>query len=156
MNVILSPKLIPIWHCVVIPTPNAEAIAWIYLGEIVTRDRIHRTRDSIFGNEVRPKPTSPGHAYGYSSPKLRSWLPRAPAKTASTPREPVTISLQQPHALPSATLGKEAPSNLFTVKPALPSAKSRALGKGFAECQAGTRQMIDGRWPKAHAVLIFF
>ena len=58
--------------------------------------------------------------------------------------------------MPSATLGKDAPSNLFTIKLALPSAKSRALGKGFAECQAGTRQRIDVRWPKPHAVLIFF
>ena len=52
-----------------IPAPNAEAIAWIYLDEMLMRDRAHHTRDSIFGNEVRPKPTSPGHAYGHSSPK---------------------------------------------------------------------------------------
>ena len=32
----------------------------------------------------------------------------------------------------SATLGKEPPSNPLSIKAALPSAKFRALGKGFA------------------------
>ena len=75
---------------------------------------------------------------------------------AECPMHSAKVPMHSANPLPSATLGKEAPSNLFTVKPALPSAKSRALGKGFAECQAGTRQRIDGRWPKAHAVLNFF
>ena len=65
-------------------------------------------------------------------------------------------ALHSAKPLPSATLGKEPPSNPLPVKAALPSAKFRTLGKGFAECQAGTRQRIDGCWPKAHAVLIFF
>jgi len=75
---------------------------------------------------------------------------------AECPMHSAKVPMHSANPLPSATLGKEAPSNLFTVKPALPSAKSRALGKGFAECQASTRQRIDGRWPMAHAVLNFF
>ena len=58
-------------------------------------------------------------------------------------------ALHSAKSLPSATLGKEPPSNPLPVKAALPSAKFRALGKGFAECRAGTRQRFDavGRWP---------
>jgi hypothetical protein len=67
-------------HDVVISAPDAKAIAWIYLGERLTRDRTHHIGDSMFGNEIRPKPTSPGHAYGRSSPKPQHWLPGAPAK----------------------------------------------------------------------------
>ena len=86
------------WLCstcfgVVISACNVEVIAWIYLDEMLTRDRTHHTGDSMFGNEVRPKPTSPGHAYGRSSPKPRHRPPGAPAKIASTPREPVTFVL---------------------------------------------------------------
>ena len=80
----------------------------------------------------------------------------AATRFAECPMHSAKAPMHSANPLPSATLGKEAPSNLFTVKPALPSAKSRALGKGFAECQADTLQRIDGRWPKAHAVLIFF
>jgi hypothetical protein len=39
----------------------------------------------MFGNEVQPKPTSLGHAYGRSSPKSRHRPPGPPAKIASTP-----------------------------------------------------------------------
>jgi hypothetical protein len=39
----------------------------------------------MFGNEVQPKPTSPGHAYGRSFPKSRHRPLGAPAKIASTP-----------------------------------------------------------------------
>jgi hypothetical protein len=52
-------------------------------------------------------------------------------------------TLHSSKPLPSATLGKEAPSKPFTVNPALPSAKSRAFDKGFAECRAVTRQRFD-------------
>ena len=80
----------------------------------------------------------------------------AATRFAECPMHSAKAPMHSANPLLSTTLGKEAPSNIFTVKPALLSAKSRALGKGFAECQAGTRQRIDGRWPKAHAVLIFF
>jgi hypothetical protein len=49
--------------------------------------------------------------------------------------------------LPSATLGKEAPSKSLTVKAALSSAESHALAKGFAECRAGTQQIFDAVHP---------
>ena len=51
--------------------------------------------------------------------------------------------------LSSATLAKEPPLNPLPAKAALPSAKFWALGKGFAECRAGTRQRFDtvGRRP---------
>jgi hypothetical protein len=52
-------------------------------------------------------------------------------------------TLHSAKPLSSATLGKEAPSKPFTVKPAFPSAKSRALGKGFAECHVVIRQRFD-------------
>ena len=80
----------------------------------------------------------------------------AATRFAECPMHSAKAPMHSANPLPSATLGKEAPSNLFTVKPALPSVKSRALGKDFAECQASTRQRIDGRWPMAHAVLNFF
>jgi hypothetical protein len=103
-SVILSPKLIPlhIHECRIVSEADSymtllwyrrltRAIAWIYLDEMVTRDRIHRTRDSIFGNEVRPKPTSSGHAYERSSLKLRHRPPGALGRAAGTPCEPVTM-----------------------------------------------------------------
>ena len=52
-------------------------------------------------------------------------------------------ALHSAKPLPSATLGKEPPSNPLPVEAALPSAKFRALGKDFAECRAGTRQRFD-------------
>ena len=52
-------------------------------------------------------------------------------------------ALHSTKPLPSATLGKEPPSNPLPVKAALPSVKFRAFGKGFAECRAGTRQRFD-------------
>jgi len=48
--------------------------------------------------------------------------------------------LHSAKALPSATLGKEQTAKPHPAKGSLPSAVCRALGKGFAECQDGTRQ----------------
>jgi hypothetical protein len=67
---------------------------WIYRDEVapITYDN----GDTIFGNEVQPKPTSPGHDYGRNSPnrntgRSRSW------QYAVFPCEPVAMSswLQQ-------------------------------------------------------------
>ena len=49
-------------------------------------------------------------------------------------------SLLETRSLPSATLGKEQMAKPHPAKGSLPSAVCRALGKGFAECQDGTRQ----------------
>jgi len=48
--------------------------------------------------------------------------------------------LHSAKALPSATLGKEQTAKPHPAKGSLPSVVCRALGKGFAECQDGTRQ----------------
>ena len=50
---------------------------------------------------------------------------------------------------PSATLGEEPLANPPTGKAPSPSVENRALGKGFAECRAGTREIFDavGRRP---------
>jgi hypothetical protein len=55
---------------------------WIYRDEFapITDDN----RDTIFGNEVQPKPTSPGHDYGRSSPTATPAAPD-PGNTSSSP-----------------------------------------------------------------------
>ena len=65
-------------------------------------------------------------------------------------------ALHSAKPLPSATLGKEPPSNPFPVKAALPSVKFRALGKGFAECRAGTWQRFDGIGRRPTLYIFFF
>ena len=55
----------------------------------------------------------------------------AATRFAECPMHSAKAPMHSANPLPSATLDKEAPSNLFTVKSALPSAKSRALGKGL-------------------------
>jgi hypothetical protein len=50
---------------------------WIYRDELalITDDN----GDTIFGNEVQPKPTSPGHDYGRSSPNRNTGRSGIPA-----------------------------------------------------------------------------
>ena len=57
--------------------------------------------------------------------------------------------LHSEKASPSATLGEDPPANPHPVKASFPSAENRALGEGFAECRAGTREIFD-------AVFFFF
>jgi len=51
-------------------------------------------------------------------------------------------ALHSAKPLPSATLGKEPPSNPLPVKAALPSAKFRALGKDLTPSADGRRRLI--------------
>ena len=44
---------------------------------------------------------------------------------------------------PSATLGEDLPANPHPAKASFLSAENRALGEGFAECRAGTRERFD-------------
>ena len=55
---------------------------------------------------------------------------------------PKWLTLLEAGSLPSATLGKEPPSNPLLVKAALPSAKFRALGKDLTPSADGRRRLI--------------
>ena len=44
---------------------------------------------------------------------------------------------------PSATLGEDPPANPHPAKASFSSAENHALGEGFAECRAGTREIFD-------------
>ena len=59
---------------------------------------------------------------------------------------------------PSATLGEDPPANPHPAKASFPSAENRALGEGFAECRAGTRERFDAvsRWPTPFYFFLFF
>ena len=58
---------------------------------------------------------------------------------------------------PSVTLGEDPPANPHPVKASFPSAENRALGEGFAECRAGTRERFDavGRRPAPFSFFLF-
>jgi hypothetical protein len=50
-----------------------------------------KTGDTIFGNEVQPKPTSPGHDYGRTSPN-RNIGCSGSRQYAAFPCEPIAMS----------------------------------------------------------------
>ena len=58
---------------------------------------------------------------------------------------------------PSATLGEDPPANPHPAKVSFLSAKNCALGEGFAECRAGTRERFDvvGRRPTPFSFFYF-
>jgi hypothetical protein len=66
--------------------------------------------DTIFGNEVQPKPTSPGHDYGRTSPN-RNTGRSGSRQYAAFPREPVAMSSwlqQQPPLIFMRRLGLQS------------------------------------------------
>jgi hypothetical protein len=81
---------------------------WIYRDELVpiTDDN----GDTIFGNEVQPKPTSPGHDYGRSSPNRNTSRSRS-RQYAAFPCESVAMSSwlqQQPPLIFMRRLGLQS------------------------------------------------